>query len=144
MLKEILSISGRPGLYKLISYGKNMVIVESVVDGKRMPAGARDKIISLGDIAIYTDDEETPLANVFKTMYDKYEGKTIDAKSYKTNDQLFDFFEEILPSFDRDRVYPTDVKKVISWYNTLVNAGLTDFSLPGNKEEDSETKTAEE
>lgn len=144
MLKEILSISGRPGLYKLISYGKNMVIVESVVDGKRMPAGARDKIISLGDIAIYTDDEETPLANVFQTIYDKFEGKTVDAKSYKTNDQLFDFFEEILPSFDRDRVYPTDVKKVISWYNTLVNAGLTDFSIPVSKVEDSDTKTTEE
>lgn len=143
MLKEILSISGRPGLFKLISYGKNMVIVESVVDGKRMPAGARDKIISLGDIAIYTDDEETPLANVFQTMYDKYEGKAIDAKQYKTNDSLFDFFEEILPTFDRDRVYPTDVKKVISWYNTLVNAGLTDFSLPETNDESSEDKNNE-
>ncbi|MCH5215786.1 MAG: DUF5606 domain-containing protein [Muribaculaceae bacterium] len=138
MLKEILSISGRPGLYKLISYGKNMVVVESVVEGKRMPAGARDKIISLGDIAIYTDSEETPLANVFQTMYNKYEGKAIEVKAYKNNDALFDFFEDILPSFDRERVYPSDVKKIISWYNTLVNAGLTDFSLPEPKSEEKE------
>lgn len=127
MLKEILSISGKPGLYKLISYGKNLVVVESLTDKKRFPAHARDKIISLGDIAIYTTGDDVPLGKVLTSIFEKYEGKTLNIADYKTNDQLRAFFKDVLPDFDEDRVYMTDIKKVIQWYNTLVNAGFTTF-----------------
>lgn len=106
MLKTILSISGKPGLYKLVSHGKNMLIVESLTDNKRVPAYAKDKVISLGDIAIYTDETEVPL-------------------------------HEVLTSYDRERVYPSDIKKLLSWYNILINAGITDFTpedAPAEKE----------
>lgn len=127
MLKTILSISGKPGLYKLISYGKNLLIVESLVNGKRTPATARDKIISLGDIAIYTLDQEVPLAQVMDTISKKYDGKQLNAADYKTGEQLADFFKTVLPNYDEERVYNNDIKKVISWYNILVGAGITEF-----------------
>lgn len=127
MLKKILSISGRPGLYELITYGKNMVIVESLVDRKRFPAYARDKIISLGDIAIYTTTEEVPLGQVFTTIYEQHDGAALNVSDYKTNEQLDAFFAQVLPNYDVDRVYRTDIKKVITWYNILVNAGITTF-----------------
>lgn len=143
MLKKILSISGKPGLYRLISYGKNMIIVESLVDKKRFPAYSNNKIISLGDIAIYTSGEEVPLANVLDSISKKYEGKALVAADYKTNDALQGFFSEILPDYDRERVYNTDIKKVISWYNVLVGAGITDFIDKSEDTEKSETETAE-
>lgn len=127
MLKEILSISGRPGLYKLISYGKSLIVVENITDKKRIPAHSRDKIISLGDIAIYTDSTEIPLNEVFEKISVKFEGKVIDAKEYATPEKLHEFFAEILPNYDRDRVYNNDIKKIITWYNTLINAGYTKF-----------------
>ena len=127
MLKKILSISGKPGLYRLISYGKGMIIVENVTDNKRMPAYTRDKIIALGDIAIYTDDTEVPLADVLTTIAEKYNSQVLDTKLYKSAAQLQQFFEEVLPNYDHDRVYNTDIKKIISWYNTLISAGITDF-----------------
>ena len=143
MLKKILSISGKPGLYRLISYGKNMIIVESLVDKKRFPAYSNNKIISLGDIAIYTSGEEVPLANVLDSISKKYDGKALVAADYKTNDALQGFFSEILPDYDRERVYNTDIKKVISWYNVLVGAGITDFIDKSEDTEKSETETAE-
>ena len=121
MLKAILSISGKPGLYKLVSQGKNMLIVESLQTKKRVPA------YSLGDIAVYTTGEEVQLTKVFETIYKKFEGKTVNASDYKTQEALKNFFLEILPDFDQDRVYITDIKKIISWYNTLVESGNTDF-----------------
>lgn len=127
MLKKILSISGRSGLYELKSYGKNMVIVESMKDHKRLPAYSRDKIISLGDIAIYTTAEEVPLGKVFEAIFAKYEGKTLPVDDFKTNEQIDEFFAGILPNYDVDRVYRTDIKKVINWYNILVEAGFTKF-----------------
>lgn len=132
MLRTILSIAGKPGLYKLISQGKNMLIVESLVDGKRMPAYGADKVISLGDIAMYTDAEEVPLREVFLAVKRKENGAaaTIDWKKAGKK-ELFDYMAEVLPDFDRDRVYPADVKKLISWYNILVAAGLTDFEVEG-------------
>ena len=81
MLKRILSISGRPGLFRLVNQGKNMLIVESLQNGKRMPAYATDKVVSLGDIAIYTEDEDVPLGNVFQAIKEKNEGKTVDVKA---------------------------------------------------------------
>ncbi|MEE1338365.1 MAG: DUF5606 domain-containing protein [Muribaculaceae bacterium] len=139
MLKKILSISGKSGLYKLVSYGKNMLIVEGLSDGKRVPAYSHDKIISLGDIAIYTYNEEVALSSVMQTIYDKNEGKAVDAKQYSDKKSLFAYFEEILPDFDQERVYPNDIKKVITWYNLLVGAGFTSF-----KEEEEEAAEAAE
>jgi hypothetical protein len=139
MLKKILSISGKSGLYKLVSYGKNMLIVEGLSDGKRVPAYSHDKIISLGDIAIYTYNEEVALSSVMQTIYDKNEGKAVDAKQYSDKKSLFAYFEEILPDFDQERVYPNDIKKVITWYNLLVVAGFTSFK----EEEEEATEAAE-
>ena len=132
MLKTILSISGKPGLYKLVSHGKNMLIVESLTDNKRVPAYAKDKVISLGDIAIYTDETEVPLHEVLTSVKNKEEGKTASL-----TDQLRAYFAEVLPSYDRERVYPSDIKKLLSWYNILINAGITDFTpedAPAEKE----------
>lgn len=128
MLKTILSISGKPGLYKLISQGKNMLIVESLIDKKRQPAYGNDKIISLGDIAMYTDDEDVPLREVLAAMKKKENGEAVAMDLKKAApDELRGYLAEVLPTFDRDRVRNNDIKKLISWYNLLVSSGLTDF-----------------
>lgn len=137
MLKTILSISGKPGLYKLISQGKNMLIVESISeDKKRIPAHGSEKVISLADIAMYTDDSEVPLKEVLASVLKKENGAvaSIDTKK-ATADQLRAYFAEILPNFDRDRVYVTDIKKLVSWYNILVTNGITDFETEAVAEE---------
>lgn len=140
MLKKILSISGKPGLYKLISYGKNIIVVESLADKKRMPAYSYNKIVSLGDIAIYTTDEEVPLADVFETIYKQNEGRVLDKTALTKNaTTLHEFFASVLPNYDADRVYDADIKKVISWYNILVEAGFTSFKNEEAKDEDVET-----
>jgi hypothetical protein len=136
MLKEILSISGKPGLYKLVSKAKNMFITESLVDGKRIPAYARDKVVSLGDIAIYTDDEEVPLWKVFNTIKEKEGGKQVAINPQASPIDLRNYFGEIVPSFDREKVYPTDIKKMLNWYNLLISKELTDFEP--KKEDESE------
>lgn len=129
MLKTILSISGKPGLFKLVSHGKNMLIVESLADQKRVPAYAKDKVISLGDIAIYTDEAEVPLHEVLTNVKNKENGQTSSLNPSKAKpDELRAYMAEVLPNFDRDRVYPSDIKKLITWYNLLVNAGITDFT----------------
>ena len=140
MLKSILSISGKPGLFKLVSQGKNMLIVESLQTKKRTPAYAHDKVVSLGDIAIYTTGEDVPLGKVFRAIYEKHGQKPLDAKQYTTPEQLKAFFTEILPDYDQDRVYNTDIKKVISWYNLLLAAGITEFYKETPKEEASESE----
>lgn len=138
MLKTILSISGKSGLYKLVSQGKNMLIVESLTDKKRMPAYGTDKMISLGDIAMYTDEDDVPLQEVFLSIKKKENGQPIalDIKT-ATPDELRQYMGEVLPNFDRDRVHLSDIKKLIAWYNLLVANNLTDF-------EPSEEETAEE
>ena len=134
MLKTVLSISGRPGLYKLVSQGKNMLIVEAIGNGKRLPAYAHDKIISLGDIAIYTLEEDIPLAEVFDSIKGKKKKKTVDVKAMKNDKEIREYFATVLPDFDDERVYTNDIKKVFSWYNILVEAGMTDFK-PAETEE---------
>ncbi len=127
MLKTILSISGRPGLYRLVNRGKGNLIVEEIATGKRTPAYARDKVISLGDISIYTDEGDTPLGLVLETVKEKNEGKPVDIKALGSGDDIREYFATILPEFDRERVYTSDIKKLLSWYNMLVAAGITDF-----------------
>lgn len=136
MLKTVLSISGRPGLFKLVSQGKNMLIVESLGTGKRMPAYAHDKIISLGDIAIYTMEEDIPLADVFESIKEKNEGKIVDIKSMKSDKEIREYFATVLPDFDDERVYTNDIKKVFSWYNILVEAGITEFKIEEDAKEE--------
>jgi len=124
MLKKILSISGKPGLFRLVSRGKNMIIVESLLTGTRQPAYSNEKIVSLGDIAIFKEDGEEPLRNVLKAIKAKENGATVALSSKASNDELKKFLGEVLPDFDRVRVYPSDIKKLISWYNMLVEKGI--------------------
>lgn len=126
MIKTILSISGRPGLYKLVNRGKNMLIVESLLDGKRFPAYAHDKVVSLGDISIYTEDEDIALSEVFEAIKAKHNTGTVDVKNLDDAD-IRAFFGEVLPTFDQERVYTNDIRKVFAWYNILINAGITEF-----------------
>lgn len=127
MLKEIVSISGKPGLFKIITQAKNMIIVESLVDGKRFPAYSRDKVVTLSDIAIYTDSGEIILAEVLEKIKEKEQGNKISDEYKTNNDTLRDYMLMILPDFDQDRVYPNDIKKIINWYNLLVDSGRTKF-----------------
>ena len=129
MLETILAISGKPGLYKLVSRGNHNLIVETLdTQKKRFPAFAADKIISLADIAMYTDEKEVPLREVLNNIKAKENGKTTSIDYRKASkDELYAFLGEVLPNFDRDRIYPSDIKKLIQWYNILIENGLTDF-----------------
>ncbi len=129
MLRSILAISGKPGLYKLVSRGNRCLIVETLDSAKkRMPAQANEKVISLYDISMYTDEEDIPLPEVLEAVKTKYEGKTVELDYKKASkDDLFDFFGEVVPNFDRDRVHASDIKKLIQWYNLLIESGETEF-----------------
>lgn len=140
MLKEILSISGKPGLFKMVSQGKNMIIVESLLDGKRIPAYTKDKVVSLGDIAMYTDKEEIPLGQVLENIKVKENGATCPIEPKADNNVLRKYMEEILPDFDRDKVYPSDMRKLFAWYNILVNSEMTDFIAVEETKEESKDK----
>lgn len=132
-LKDILSISGQPGLYKFVAQASNGIIVESLADGKRSNARGSAKVSSLAEIAIYTDTDELPLSKVFEKMYEKTGGKeTIDRNS--TPDQMKALFADVIPDYDRDRVHVSDMKKMIAWFNILVKAGMSDFSVEETEE----------
>ena len=138
MEQTILSISGKPGLYKLVSRGKANLTVESIdQQHKRMPVFASDRVTSLGDIAIYTDSEDMPLMKVFANLLKVEEGKpaSINYKKCKSA-ELREYFATILPDYDRDRVHDSDIKKLLQWYNLLVNNGITDFEEPEAEEEE--------
>lgn len=142
-LKGILSISGHPGLFKMISQAKNGIIVESLIDKKRMPAYTTSKISSLEDIAIFTIEEDIPLLKVFQKLFTHLDGK--EAISHKSsNDELKKFFEEVLPEYDRDRVYTSDIKKVLQWYNMLLAEDLVDLEETKEDAEENAEENAEE
>ena len=140
MLKKILSISGKPGLYKLVSYAKSMLIVENVETGKRMPAYSRDKIVALGDISIYTFEDDKPLGEVMQALFDLQQGKPVDKDVIADNDGLVALMSQVLPNYDTDRVHLSDIKKLVSWYNLLVAAGMTDFKTVEEQEEQPEAE----
>ena len=143
MLKKILSVSGKPGLYQMVSQGKNMLIIESLTDKKRIPAYARDKVISLGDIAIYTNEKEVPLYEVLSSVKQKENGQKVSIELSKASpDELRAYLAELLPDFDRERVYPTDIKRLLTWYNLLLEAGITVYEPQEEKQEKKE-ETAE-
>ena len=152
-LKEILAISGQPGLYKYVAQSSRGVIVESLSDGKRMNAASNSKVSALTEISIFTEGEDIPLAEVFTKIYEHTQGQP--AISHKeAPEKLKAYFAEILPEYDRDRVHVSDMKKVFSWFNTLVGAavlltddhflgyidhillgaGFTEFKLPAEQE----------
>ena len=127
MLKEILSITGKPGLYRIITPGKRTLLVEDIVSKKRFPLGARDRVVCLGDIAMYTVGEDLPLDRILDRVYTVEEGRRIDVKAMD-NDMLRAEFAKAVEDFDRDRVYPSDIKKLFNWYNLLVSEGYTKFT----------------
>ena len=123
---KIIAVTGKPGLFQVISQSKNAIIVESLLDKKRLAINATQNVSMLENIAIYTHEEEVPLLTIFKTMFEKSEGK--EAISHKeSGTKLTTYFAEVLPNYDDERVYTSNIKKVIQWFNTLVKFGL-DFS----------------
>lgn len=104
-----------------------MLIIESLADGKRFPAYARDKVMSLGDIAIYTLEEDVPLAEVLEKLKARTDGRPVQAADIDSTDKLRDFFGTVLENFDRERVHDSDIRKLIAWYNLLIGAGITEF-----------------
>lgn len=141
MLKTILSITGKPGLFKIISNGRNMLLVEDIISHKRFPAHSRDKIVSLGDISMYTSGDDVPLPEIFENAKKVYDGNQVDVKAMQKEGTLREEFTKVLPDFDRDRVYDGDIRKFFTWYNLLLQAGITTFTAP--KEETAEEQTAE-
>ena len=138
-LEKILSISGKPGLYQLKTQTRSGFLAESLLDGKKINVSGRHNVSLLSEIAIYTLTEELPLREVFKKIYEKEDGsEAISHKEPKI--KLEEYFFEVLPDYDEDRVYPSDIKKVIQWYNLLIKNGFTDFS----ESEESKEKTASE
>lgn len=134
-LSKILSISGKNGLYKLINQGKNTFIIESFEDGKRIPAFSHDGIATLDNISIFTDEEDVSITKVFQSIYKKENGAETPA-ILNDNAKLKKYFEEILPNYDKERVYVSNIKKVVSWYNILVKNNLIDLEEHTNESED--------
>ena len=133
-LREILAIAGQSGLYKFVAQSRNGIIVESLADGTRSCASSTAKVSSLGEIAIFTENEDLPLARVFENIYKQNNGQP--AISHKSApEELKKFFAGVLPEYDRERVHVSDIKKVALWYNMLVEAGMTDFSDEEEKDE---------
>lgn len=139
MFERVLTISGKPGLYRLLSQGRNMFIVEAVDAGKkRLPVHNSDKVVMLDDIAIYTDTEEIPLREVFAKILEKEGGVlSFDLKA-ATPEELVEYFESVMPDYDRERVYLTHIKKIYAWYNILVENGVVDFAREDVAEESAE------
>ena len=129
MLETILAISGKPGLYRLVSRGNHSLIVETIdAQKKRFPAFSADKVISLADIAMYTDEKEVPLRQVLNSIKEKESGKASSLDWRKASkDELYAYLCEVLPNCDKDRIYPTDIKKLVQWYNILIENGLDNF-----------------
>jgi hypothetical protein len=126
--KDILVVSGQPGLYKFVAQSTRGIIIESLVDGRRQNASASARVSALAEISMFTEGEDIALADVFTRMYAYTEGK--EAISHKsTPEQLKAFFAEVLPEYDRERVHVSDIKKAVSWFNILLGAGMTEFKL---------------
>lgn len=127
MLKGILSITGKPGLFKLLSRGRNALIVENIATKKRTPTYPHEKVISLADITMYTEHGDEPLGDILEKVKAHAGGQPIDMKAFADDAAVRDYFAEIIPDFERDRVYTTDIRKLFSWYNQLIAAGITEF-----------------
>ncbi len=133
-LSNILSITGKGSLYKLISRAPNSFIVEGLEDGHRFPAFSHDGVATLDNIAIFTEDEEVSLQSVFQSIFKKENGQKVAVP--KDNNALKDYFAEVLPNYDRDRVYVSNIKKVLAWYNILTEHQLIDLEEEKPQEEE--------
>jgi hypothetical protein len=142
-LKEIMSVSGHSGLFKFVSQGRNGIIVESFADKKRMFVSASQKVSSLSDIALFTDGDEVPLKEVLKKIHDS--GPNVPAPDPKSSPEVLkQFIEKVLPNYDRNRVYISDIKKLVSWYNSLLSLNLLDFEEEEKKPATSESESVSE
>lgn len=131
MTDIILAISGKPGLYKLVSRGNRTLIVESIDEAKRrFPAGMRDRVTSLGDVSMYTEGDDVALMQVFQNLYNAEQGETKVNHNDATDEQLAEIMNVALPNWDADRVHKSDIRKLIQWYNILVRGGYTEFVTP--------------
>lgn len=126
MLKKIISITGKPGLQKILSQGRGTLIVEDVETKRRFPVHSRDQVVSLGDISMYTESGDTPLGEIMQMLYDKTGGKPVDGDSMNS-EQLHQSFGEVVTDYDRLRVRDRDIKKLYKWYNLLLADGFTKF-----------------
>ena len=141
----ILSVSGKPGLYKLVSSSKMNLIVEALDEThRRLPIFASDRVTSLSDIAMYTMAEDVPLMNILDSVLRKEDGKVCSLDYKKCGkDELYAYFADILPDYDRDRVHDSDIKKLLQWYNILVSNGVTNFVDPEENAEEATEEAAE-
>ena len=137
-LDKILAISGKPGLYELKTQTRNGFVAESLTDGKKISVSLRHNVSLLSEIAIYTYSEEVPLAAVLEKVKEKENGAATSVNHKDSKAVLADYFSEVLPEYDQERVYPSDIKKVIQWYNLLHSKGMTDFTV------EAETSSEEE
>ena len=135
-LEKILAISGKPGLYELKTQTRNGFVAESLSDGKKISVSLRHNVSLLSEIAIYTNTEEIPLAEVLEKVKAKEKGAVTTINHKESKAVLVNYFEEVLPDYDQDRVYPSDIKKVIQWYNLLHSKGMTDFTAEASNEEE--------
>lgn len=138
MIERILAISGKPGLFRLVSRGKNMLICESLTDGRRVPALQRDRVLSLGDISMYTVDGELPLNTVFAKAKALTGGKIADVTLKDSAADQRAWFAKVMPEYDADRVHAGDIRKFIQWFNILIETGNDDFSEPKPQEQTEE------
>ena len=143
-LDKILSIGGKPGLFKLITQTRAGFVAESLIDGKKITVGFKNNVSVLSEIAIYTLEEEVPLREVFLKIQEKENGEKTPVTHKDDKLKLEEYFFEILPSFDEDRVYASDIKKVIQWYNMLQEQGITDFSAKEKEEKEEKEITSVE
>ena len=132
-LSKILAVNGKSGLFKLVSHARNSFIVESLIDGKRFPAFSQDGVANLENISIFTEDDEVSLQSVFQSIYKKENGAKVTI-NLSDNKLLKEFFGEVLPNYDRERVYVSNIKKVIVWYNLLMDHQLIDLEEPQKEE----------
>jgi hypothetical protein len=143
ILKDILAISGQPGLFRFIAQGKNAIIVEHLESKKRSSASGTAKVSSLEDIAIFSTTEDVPLGKVFDLIFEKENGgPAVDSKV--DNNVIKKWFEEVLPDYSRDKVYVSDIRKVAAWYNILHKLDLLLKEEPQKEEEGTDTAASED
>jgi len=139
-LDKILSIGGRPGLFKLVTQTRTGFVADSLLDGKRITVGMTSNVSVLSEIAIFTLEEELPLVAVFKKIQEKENGGKTSIGHKEDKLKLEEYFFEVVPDYDEDRVYPSDIKKVIQWYNLLHQNGMTDFTVEEKADADTDKK----
>lgn len=128
-IEKILSVAGKPGLYRLLSQARNGVLIESLMDGKRMVASPNERISRLSEIFMFTSSEDKPLPDILKLIKERF-GNELPVNAKSDNKSLMDFFAQVLPDYDRERVYPSDIKKLVSWYLILKDLPAEDAENP--------------